>query len=156
MDDKFVYLFISIMAFINLFLLLSSDEYKRCFLRQECPKITIITIFAFYLHYFIHCFSLYGFLFNNKILLLIYLLTPPIIGTSWMFFTTKHFSSSCVLTNFTDTLCDIENGNSIKFIDIYRSMGIPDVKVINSSTNTAYMVIMIVGYFIGLVKLFFF
>lgn len=156
MDDKFVYIFISIVAFVNLFLLLSSNEYKRCVSRQNCPKITIITIFAFYLHYFIHCFSLYGFLFNNKILLLIYLLTPPIIGTSWTFFTTQHFSSSCVLNTFTDTLCNVEDGKSIEFVDIYRCMKIPEIKIMNSQTNTAYMFIMIVGYFIGLVKFFFF
>jgi hypothetical protein len=154
MNDKFAYLFISGMALVNLILLLTSDEYKRC---KPCSKKTsAITIFAFYLHYFIHCFNLYGFLFNNKVILLIYLLTPPIVGIGWSLFSTKHFTSSCLLTNYTDIMCNVSDGKSIKFIEIFRKMGVPDINVMNSKTNAGYMVITTVGYFIGLVKLVFY
>lgn len=154
MDDKFAYLFISGMALVNLMLLLTSEEYKRC---KPCSKkMSAITIFAFYLHYFIHCFNLYGFLFNSKVILLIYLLTPPIVGIGWSFFSTKHFTSSCLLTNYTDIMCNVSDGHSIKFVEIFRKMGVPDINVMDSKTNAAYMVITTVGYFIGLVKLVFY
>lgn len=155
MDDRFVYLFISTMALINLVLLLRSKDYTtRC---KPCSKkMTAITIFAHYIHYFLHCFNLYGFLFTNKVILLLYLVTPIIVGTGWLFFSTQHFTSACVLTNYTDMLCNIRDGNSVKFIDMYRNMGVPDIMIMGSKTNASYMIITTIGFFIALIKLVFY
>lgn len=156
MEDKFVYLFISFMAFINLLLLLTSKDYKQCFLKQKCPKLSTATVFACYIHCFIQCFSLYGFLFDNKTILLIYLLTPLTIRITWLFFKSKHFTSPCVLTNFTDTICYFKDGDSMGFPDIYDySDKCPTVNIMGYHTNVAHVVIGAIGYVVGITKLLF-
>lgn len=156
MEDKNVYLFISFMAFINLLIILSTKDYKQCFVQQKCTKLSTATVFACYIHCFIQCFSLYGFLFDNKIILLIYLLTPLTIRLTWLFLKNKYFTSPCVLTNFTDTICYFNNGDSMNFPDIYDySRNCPTVNVMGYDTNIAHVVIGSIGYTVGILKLLF-
>jgi len=155
MDDKLVYMFISFMAFINFIILIKSSHYNQCYCNQKkTPILLTITMFIFYMHYFIHCFGLYGFLFNNKGILLIYLAVPITVCICWKLFTNKYFKSACVLTNYTDILCNLPEKESIYFDEIYRTLGVPDINVFESKTNIAFICITIIGYCIALYKLF--
>ena len=146
MSDKLVYILISIFALINLFILLRGKEYTKCYCNQKKkPIVLVITIFIFYLHYFIHCFGLYGFLFSNKWLLSLYLIIPPIIVLGWTYCKTEQFKSACVLSNVTDSLCELLKGEAIRFDEMYRAMNVPDVQIMKYNSNLAYFILTIGG-----------
>lgn len=155
MNDKLAYLFITIAAFINLSILLSSDKYKQCNCNQKGDTtLILVTIFLFYLHYFIHCFGLYGFLFNNKWILGLYLIVPIIIMAGWSLGKSSFFKSACGLTNVTDRLCKMGVHDTMHFDEIYRTLCIPDISIKGYKSNLAYFVITIIGYSIAIYKLF--
>ena len=155
MNDKLAYLFITIAAFINLAILLNSDEYKRCNCNQNGDtKLIIVTLFLFYLHYFIHCFGLYGFLFDNKWILGLYLIVPIIIVTGWSIGKSSFFKSACGLTNVTDRLCKMGTHDTMNFDEIYRQMCIPDISIKGYKSNLAYFLLTIFGYAFAIYKLF--
>jgi hypothetical protein len=155
MNDKLVYLFISFAAFLNLLILIHGKEYTKCYCNQKkTPIILITTLFLFYLHYFIHCFGLYGFLFSNKWILSVYLIIPPIIVLGWTYNKSEHFKSACVLTNVTDSLCQLPKEETIHFDEIYRTLCVPDITIKGYTSNSAYFVLTIIGYIIAIYKLF--
>lgn len=155
MNDRSAYLFISIAALINLMILINSKEYKNCYCNQKKEPILIgITLALFYLHYFIHCFGLYGFLFNNKWILGLYLLVPLFIVLSWKYFKSIFFKNACSLTNVTDRLCKFPSNKSMNFEEIYRTIGVPDIKIKGHTSNLAYFVLTIFGYSFAIYKLF--
>lgn len=153
MGDKFAYSFIIFASLLNLLLLLSSREYNKCKKPRTVYK-TLVIWFSFFIHYFIHTFGLYGFLFNNKVILSIYLCIPVVIGAGWKLNKTNLFKSGCTLTNLTDMLCDIDkNMDTMNFIEIYRTMGVPDINIGFTKTSPAFLFITLVGYGIAIYKL---
>lgn len=155
MNDRLAYIFISLAALLNLFVLLRGTEYTKCYCNQKKkPIILIITLFIFYLHYFIHCFGLYGFLFSNKWILCLYLFIPPIIVLGWKYCKTEHFKSACILTNVTDSLCQLPKGDTINFDEIFRTLCVPDITICGYTSNLAYFLLTVFGYGIALYKLF--
>lgn len=155
MDDRLVYWFIFFAGLINVFILILSGEYNKCYCNQNTNYILIVfTLFCFFLHYFLHCFSLYGFLFNNKKLILLYLIIPPVIWLGWLINKTPYFKSACLLTNFTDLLCNLPFKESVRFVEVYRYIGVPDISVGYTCTSLAYVLLTVIGYPIGLYKLF--
>ncbi len=154
MNDKLVYIIISVAAFINFLILLSGKEYTKCFCNQKkTPVILTVTLFLFYLHYFIHCFGLYGFLFDNKWILGVYLLIPPIIVFGWSYCKSEHFKSGCTLTNVTVKLCKLPKGEDIHFDEIYRKLHVPDITVMGHTSNAAYFFLTVFGYMFALYKI---
>jgi len=154
MNDKLAYLFITVAAFINLIILLNSDDYKRCNCNQKGDtKLILVTLFLFYLHYFIHCFGLYGFLFDNKWILGLYLIVPIIIVSGWSIGKSSFFKSACGLTNVTDRLCKMGIHDTMHFDEIYRIMCIPDISIKGYKSNLAYFLLTIFGYAFAIYKL---
>lgn len=155
MNEKLIYFLISFFAFVNLLVFLYSENYNKCFKAQKCLIVRIITIFAFYIHYFLIFFCLYGFLFDNKIILIIYLISLPTICLCWYIFNNHHFSSACPLTHYTDTLCNVDDNNSLCIIDIHQILGIPSVQIFTTRVNSLCITITTLGYLIAIYKLFF-
>lgn len=155
MNDKLAYLFITVAAFINLMILLRGKEYSKCnYNQKKNVKLIMVTIFLFYLHYFIHSFSLYGFLFDNKWILGLYLIFPPIIIMGWSIGKSEFFKSACGLTNVTDKLCKMTKNETVHFVEIYRTMCVPEIHVKGYDSNSAFFFLTIFGYIIALYKLF--
>ena len=154
MSDLIAYYVIVFTAILNWLLLLNSKEYNKC---NKCQplNIKIVILLSFLLHYFIHAFGLYGFLFNNKLLLCIYLCIPLVIGIGWKVNKTDYFKSGCTLTNATDIMCDLQDQDTIYFIEIFRTCGIKDVDIIYTKTSPVFILIAIIGYTIAIYKLFY-
>lgn len=154
MNDRLIYYFISCAALLNIFVLILSGEYNKCYNNQFPNYLLIVfTLFCLFLHYFLHCFSLYGFLFDDKILLWLYLIIPPIIWLGWLINKTEYFKSACLLTNATDLLCKLSRQNGVRFIEIYRYLGVPDISIGYTCTCLAFVILTIVGYPIAIYKL---
>lgn len=153
MKDKIAYGIILFAAILNWLLLLFSTEYNKCNQKQNYA-VQIIILFSLFLHYFINAFGLYGFLFNNKYILILYLFTPIIIGLGWSLNKTKYFKSACTLTHATDLMCDIKKGDTLYFVDIFRVFGVNDVNIGYTKTSPIFITITTIGYTIALYKLY--
>jgi hypothetical protein len=153
MGDLGAYTFIALAALINFILLLKSKEYNKCDKNQGFG-IYLVILFSLYLHYFINAFGLYGFLFDNKYILLIYLCVPVIIGLGWRLNKTDYFKSACTLTNATDLMCNVDKGDTIYFVELFRCLGVQDVDIGYTKTSPVFLAITAVGYIIAGWKLF--
>lgn len=152
MKDKIAYYIILFAAILNWLLLLNSKEYKKC--NKQNYTIQIIILFSLFLHYFINAFGLYGFLFDNKYILLIYLVVPVAIGIGWKLNKTDYFKSACTLTNATDLMCDIKKQDTIYFVEIFRTLNVKDVNIGYTKTSPIFLAITAIGYPIALYKLY--
>lgn len=159
MDDKIVYLFISFMAFIKVCILLTNVNYKKCLAKQKSLSTIFTLILTNYIHSFINCFCLYGFLFNNKILLILYVIILPITFITWLIFKNDIFQTPCVLNHFTDILCEVDHKNSaenIPFYDIYDYINIKPLNIMSIiKVNIIQSTIAFIGYIIACYKLFY-
>lgn len=153
MGDLGAYTFIALAALLNFILLLNSNEYKKCN-KNQGVVIHLVILFSLYLHYFINAFGLYGFLFDNKYILLIYLCVPVIIGLGWRLNKTNYFKSACTLTNATDLMCDVNKDDTIYFVEIFRCLGVKDVDIGYTKTSPVFLAITAIGYIVAIYKLY--
>lgn len=152
MGDTLAYFFIFSAAFLNWILLLKSCEFKKCNTNQS-PCVRLVILFSLFLHYFINAFGLYGFLFDNKVILSIYMCIPFIIGAGWKLNKNDHFKSACTLTNATDLMCDVKKGDTIYFVEVFRELGVKDVDIGYAKTSPVFIAITIIGYIVAMYKL---
>jgi hypothetical protein len=78
---------------------------------------------------------------------------PFIIGAGWFVNKNEHFKSACTLTNATDLMCDVEKGDTIYFVEIFRELGVRDVGVGEVKTSPVFIAITIIGYIVAMRKL---
>lgn len=152
MGDLEAYTVIILAALVNLILLLNSKEYDKC---DKCQGFVmkIIILFSLFLHYFINAFGLYGFLFDNRYILIIYLCAPLIIGIGWIVNKTPYFKSACTLTNATDLMCNVNKDDTIYFVEIFRCLNIPDVDIGFTKTSPIFLIITAIGFSVAIYKI---
>lgn len=149
MNSKHVFALLVIASFIDTAAVINSPGFGTC---QIMPSVLIVV----FMHCFLHCFSLYGFLFDDLRLLELYLALPCIIGVLWLIqakeSSTTGFKNACLVINETDLLCGIaKEGATTGFTDIYRTLGIPDIPRLG--TNWAFAVITASGFAIAIYKI---
>ena len=136
MDDKQLFIIFSIIVIVSL-VIDFRGKYKKCI--SDNPKESIpIIIF----HRIIHNFVYFGWLFNNKIILYIYLLLILILLIHWA---TNEWK--CCLTQYENEICDFpENtqydvllqhlrGNTKKFAAIATKLIMLSITIIKSRRN---------------------
>lgn len=154
MYDVYIYIFILLMSIINLCLYCYYKDYCKYNSDVVNSSIFGIVLFITFIHYFINCFSLYGFSFNDKKILLVYITISIIICSLWLFSTTR-FKSNCLLSNVTDILCDFPCDDTVHFIEFYRFLGVPDITLFNIESNIAFFAINVFGMTFAILKLIF-
>jgi hypothetical protein len=92
------------------------------------------------IHHIINIFAQFGFLFNDKTLLTIYVFAPILTMIHW-----KTNNNKCVLTQIVNEMC----GYDMYFRDIWFLMGLKNAKYY-SEIHYSYL---IVGWIIAIVKL---
>lgn len=147
-------MFIAVFAWINLIILLRSNEFLgKCNMAQNMSmRLTIV--FSYYLHYIVTAFGLFGFLFRSPVILILYLIVPIVIFAQWKIRDSGDLTSSCVLTNFTDLACHIDaRKDTVKFITIFDRLGIQDITVSGIRVPLAYSILIPLGFAIAIAKL---
>ncbi len=152
--DKIALTFILCMSLIVFLLQRQEDSYHKCIERLSCSRQFIFNL-NLYLHMFCHAYSLYGFLFDNVYLLLIYLVSMPLIIYGWyMYNKNPYFQPACTLNMLSDYICDVQPHQTIKFMEVFRYLGVPTVKFTGTGRiSVAYIVLGLIGWSIALCKL---
>ena len=134
--------------FILAFLILLYDSYlgenKDC-LKEKLPFIYIQILILQYIHHFISIFMSWGWLFNNKYVLLFYILFTISVILHW-----KTNGDKCFLTVIYNRLCGYDDQ---KFFNEFS--GIIGLKKYKLWTNYITYILIILYIVIALCKIFF-
>ena len=129
MDDLIIFGFFALVMF-------SIDiTQNKCIIQATYTNPSIYIIL--YLHHFLSLFVKFGFLVENRLLLLIYLFTPFIAIIHWK--TNKNY---CILTQIVNRICN--QPDDVKFYDL--------LELINQKHNKYYYMILSFGWIIGLLR----
>lgn len=122
-------------AYFSLIMFLIDIQRNQCILSKtyNTPMIYILL----YLHQFVSLFVTFGFLVEDRTLLLIYLLSPILVITHW-----KTNNNKCYLTELANHICD--DDDNLEFFDIMSLIGLKKDKY--------YYILFGVGWTIGLLK----
>lgn len=131
--DEYNYkiLYILITLWLTVFFLDIHTKHTYECIKKSSQKNTIIIVLL--IHHFAHLFVNFGWLFNNKFILIIYLLAPLIALTHW--FTNDH---KCYLTQIINKICKFND--YIIFNDIFLIIGIKKYSIWDNFLHYIYLV----------------
>ena len=111
--DIFILLILLLFSLFIFYIDMNTDIMKDCLNKKTTySSIIIITL----LHHILQIFANFGWLFNNKIILTIYVLAPFIVIIHWL-----TNDGKCVLTQLYNKQCSLPDER--KFNDIYNIVG---------------------------------
>lgn len=99
-------------------------------IKKSSQKNTIIIVLL--IHQFLHIFANFGWLFNNKFILFIYLLTPSIVLIHW--FTNDN---KCYLTQKVNKICNFNE--NVPFNDIFLIIGLKKYSIWQNFLHYVYL-----------------
>lgn len=116
-SDKNIAIILSSIAVLAFFYDILISDVKTCLNNTTNNKKKLLIILITFVHHFIAVYGLLGWLFNNKFLLITYIVL--MIGTivQW-----KFTGGECLITKSVSILSD--NPNYKRFNDIYRIIGL--------------------------------
>lgn len=103
--DEFTKLIIFMIIYILTLMLDINTKYKKCI--QKEPKV----IFSICLHRLISVFMYFGWIFNSKIVLLIYIFTILCLFIHWVSNDWK-----CILTQYENKKCGFDKNQNYDFV----------------------------------------
>tara|TARA_Y100000590_G_scaffold365515_1_gene424417 strand:- start:129 stop:674 length:546 start_codon:yes stop_codon:yes gene_type:complete len=140
-NDYDIFLLINITGLIVLLYDLFFSQSSYCFFKIKSILKKFEIIIIQYIHHWIQMFVILGWLFNNKSLLKIYLLSISFSLLHWII-----NDSNCILTEKFNNICNYPK--NISFNDLYKILGLKNNKIWNSFGYYIYqfVIIMIVIY----------
>jgi hypothetical protein len=128
---------ISFVGFLLYLYDITKDNYYKYCKKNIKVNLTLL------LHHISNVFTQFGWLSNNKTILTLYLIIPPLIIVHW-----NSNNNRCILTEYTNKNCNIDQDSS--FRDLWFTMGIKGKKYTKQFLRT-YLIIV---WFIALYKLY--
>ena len=122
---------------------INSQITKKCLRKNKDIKFKILVLTI--LHHFLQIFANFGWLFNNKIILIIYVTLPIILLIHW-----ENNKQKCKLTQIFNEICNLKDNR--KFNDIYYYLGFKKYDIFNNYLHHIYLLIVIL---IAFYKLFY-
>lgn len=123
---------ILIIFVINLIIDLSSKETRSCFLYNTYKFVKLFPIIVF--HHILSTFMHYGWLTNDKRILLLYIFANIFILSGWA------IHGHCVMTRYVNRRCGLNK--KLPFRDLLWLLGTKDIKVYNDVTLHFILTIM--------------
>jgi hypothetical protein len=128
----------SLLVISSIYIDLANEKTKQCIRRNRKVLPSLI------LHHILSIFAYFGWMLTNKTIKQIYLFTPPLLYLHWKTY------GFCYWTVLTNKQCDWPKGKSLN--DLLQYFGLKD----NSFFGIVpyYLIVIFVGYLIGLYKYF--
>ena len=131
--DLYLFLFLNIFVIIIYIFDITSTTTSKC-INNSSNKYKIISILL--LHHYLQLFSNFGWLFNNKYILIYYIFIPFITILHWYTNNNK-----CILTQIINKLCN--NNEDVYFNDIFNMIGLKKYNIWNDYLHYIYLLFVI-------------
>ena len=116
-NDKNVALFLSAIAIFSFVYDVFVSDVKTCLNQTQTLRNKILIVLITFFHHFLAIFGLFGWMFNNKKLLLAYIIIIIVTIVQW-----KFNSGHCIITRSVAKLSG--NDDYKRFNDLYRIIGL--------------------------------
>ena len=115
--DKNIAIVLALVSLATFFYDVILSDVRDCLEMVDDRQRQITIIIITYFHHFIVVFGLFGWLFNNKIFLIVYIVLIVIMIVQW-----KITGGICVITKSVSILAD--NPEYKRFNDVYKIIGL--------------------------------
>ena len=116
-SDKNIAIVLSIMSIVGFFYDVLISDVKTCLNQTKSTKNKILILLITFFHHFLATFGLFGWMFNNKKLLIFYISVIVVTVVQW-----KFNKGHCIITRSVAKLSG--NDNYKRFNDLYRIIGL--------------------------------
>lgn len=137
--DYKIFVVLIILSFIFFIIHTHTKKISECIKKQNDKKKIIVTLL---IHQMLEIFYSFGWLFNDKIILILYVIYPFIIFFHWYTNDCK-----CILTQIESRICDSDD---TRFVGLYEMIGLTKFSIWN---NYLYYFFLFICYFIAFYKL---
>tara|TARA_Y100001970_G_C14147145_1_gene810525 strand:+ start:853 stop:1377 length:525 start_codon:yes stop_codon:yes gene_type:complete len=119
-SDKNIAIVLSIMSIVGFFYDVLISDVKTCLNQTETTKNKIFILLITFFHHFLATFGLFGWMFNNKKLLILYISIIVVTIVQW-----KFNNGDCLVTKQVAILSN--NKEYKRFNDFYRIIGLKKI-----------------------------
>jgi hypothetical protein len=133
--DIYVLYFIIILSVITFIIDIRTNNNTECLNRPDNFFIKKICIcYSLFIHHLLQNFAVFGWLFNNKLILWFYVLIPFLMFIHW-----KTNNNQCVITQIVNGLCKF--ADSDYFNGIFNIFHFTDFSIWNNYLHYLYIII---------------
>ena len=139
--DQIIFIYLILFSFTIFLYDINSKEMKKCINNNNNIKIKMFSLL--FIHQLLQVFGNFSWLFNNKIIIKIYVITI-ILYIFFMYF----IKNKCFLTELINKIC--KWNNRTRFNDIFQIIGL---KKYDSWNNFYHYIYMLFTIFIAIYKI---
>ncbi len=133
MKDIYIFIILIFLSLIIFFIDYFSNNLQKCLLKK---KNNTKLIFISLIHHIFNIFMHFGWIFNNKRILMFYLLLPVITLIHW-----KTNNDKCILTESVNKICGFSRNNL--FNDLFNMIGLKKYKLWNQKYHYVFLIVAI-------------
>ena len=139
-SDKNIAIVLSIMSIVGFFYDVLISDVKTCLNQTKSTKNKILILLITFFHHFLATFGLFGWMFNNKKIVLAYVIIVIVTLVQW-----NINDGHCVITDLVANISG--NKNYKRFNDLYRIIGFKKIVTSKFLYYTSFLSFIVIALY---------